>query len=202
MTSKKAPEAVSHLCVLQSFEDDILAGYGAMAASFAGSYHNAFGRRTRADYYDFFQEASLSLYDALYLFDGSSEFSTYAHRGIRRRLFRYCTTKIAENKTQPVSFTPELERVVGRDQADIDFVAAELVKEAMAEADLTDVERAVLDDLMQCGAYVQRGKRPVKKLVCQSTRKPYSRQHLYDIKKKACKKVKTAYNRLKQRKAA
>lgn len=197
-----APEAAEHLAILEGFEGQILSGYGALAEKLAADFAFDFGRRIRADYNDFYQEACLAVYDALYLHNGTTAFSTYITIGIRRRFSRFIRHRMTAKWSFPESLDNVQATFLPQHESAPDFLALGLAKEALEQANLTDVERKVLMDMITVSGQQPPDRREIKDLICQKTQRKYTRQRLSQIRKEARQKVAEAYHRLAQSKAA
>lgn len=98
--------------------------------------------RSNISIHDCYQEASLAIYDAMYMFDGSNKFSTYSHYTVRNRLIQFMRQ---EGRGHGVTKSVQSLRNKVRQMMNEQFCSAD---EAIAQLDLTPImEKRVRDSL-------------------------------------------------------
>jgi RNA polymerase sigma factor (sigma-70 family) len=107
--------ASERACVQRVMDNEglILAGYIRVVAPLVRSFHLS----TKQDVDDLWQEAALGIYDAIYSFDGRTEFSTYSYSAVKNRLIRLRKEKLRsldedDKRIDPVDKTSEIAKRV------------------------------------------------------------------------------------------
>jgi DNA-directed RNA polymerase specialized sigma24 family protein len=80
-------ETRAFLEVLMGLESTVLSAYIRMAMELVQAFYLSNRReRPHLDENDYLQEATWALFDSIYCYDGSTQFSTYAYNAVKRRL--------------------------------------------------------------------------------------------------------------------
>jgi RNA polymerase sigma factor (sigma-70 family) len=89
------PKARKLIDQLTECESEIISGYIRLAHRIASAFSKNY--KISLTYEDYLQEASLGIYDAMYLYDGRNRFSTYAYWIMKNRLLVLIKRELAEN---------------------------------------------------------------------------------------------------------
>jgi RNA polymerase sigma factor (sigma-70 family) len=144
-------EEMSALDDLLDNEPTILAGWVRVGLDLCLAFSLAFGKTLRLDLDDLISEAYVKIYNAIYQYDGRTEFSTYVYYVVKRQLIG-CTRKarrqLAKEILVPVEdlknmFAPQIENGKEEDEKQ------EMI-EAMAMTPLTERQRTILETYIEC----------------------------------------------------
>lgn len=83
------PRAKRHMDALIAHEDRIVRGYIRIACDLCDKFDTAHADRPGVTYGDYLQEAGWAIYDAIYAYDGSNQFSTFVYWCVKNRLLSF-----------------------------------------------------------------------------------------------------------------
>ena len=83
------PRAKRHMEALIREEDRIVRGFIRVACDLCDKFDTAHDDRPGVTYGDYLQEAGWAIYDAIYAYDGSNQFSTFVYWCVKNRLLSF-----------------------------------------------------------------------------------------------------------------
>lgn len=178
--------AVSHL---RRIEEEVLAGFirtvHRLCLSFEISYKDLLREASIDDYY---AEAAGAIWDAMYNYNGKQCFTTYIYQCVKNKLTNYVRYLTRHGKRTAVAGEDKFPVVQVEEK---DYEELDLMREAVAQADLTPLER----ELIEAHLKGERGYRAklAKERVNPTTGKLYTRQRLGQIFQDACLKCQALF---------
>lgn len=148
-------------------EQTILAGWIRVGLDLCLAFSIAFGKNLQLDLDDLISEAYMKVYNAIYLYDGSTEFSTYVYWLVKRKMCSIVKTvrrRLARESLVPVEafahmHAPDYFHEDGK---------AEEAKQEMIEAivmtPLTETQRVILEEYIHCDFNQAEAARHLKKV--------------------------------------
>jgi len=170
---------------LRELESEILAAYVRVPYEWCTKYEytnrDAFPEVGLEDYQS---QAEMAIWDAMYTFDGSQQFSTFVYCCVRNYLVNY-VRKLSRRREVMSHLGQKTLSLVARE--DNDLSGLESMREAVATADLTPIERELIEAHLD-GKRGYRSQLEREKRINPDTGRPYTRAWLGQIFKNACEK--------------
>ena len=133
---------------LRYYEGEIIEMWVRVGLALAGAFHTVYSN-LRLEREEWNQVAYDAVWDAMYTYNGSTEFSNYVHWVTKRRMVDKSRQVVVEQKA-PVENVENVD-AFGSDDVDIgEQEERKLMTMAIQQANLTDYQRAILDAYVQC----------------------------------------------------
>lgn len=190
------PRGAAHLRRVMGVEEEMVRGHIRLGAKLSQSYHalnqpNIPG--VTLD--DFIQQCAMALYDSIYMYNGSTNFSTYATWAIRNRLLDFIQ---AEKAAAQAERRAALDPHAATHDAEVNDPGP--VMRAFEDAPLSEMQRRLVVAHM-------RGDKEFRRIVSTTeinpaTGRPWTRARLSALYVEACEIIRRVYNAADRRRAA
>lgn len=197
---QRNPEARAKMIRLLELEPKVLAAYVRESTQLVSSFwltHRC--THSHLDETDFLQESCLAILNAAYSYDGQTRFSTYVYHAIKNTLKDCVRRRKAPVFSATDSWGGWADSAESDNRTFLDVAVearetpdAELMRLAIADANLTDMEKVLIEAFMKGTQITGRefretlGDNP-------STGNPWTRSRLSQIYREALGKIKFAY---------
>lgn len=151
------------------------------------SLYNSFAKVVSTE--DCVQEGMLAIYDAMYTYNGSNRFSTYANCCIKNRVIALYRVEAKKEQNIHVMCMDEF----GNDE-DVVAKEFELMRETIKITPLNPLERTIVEGKLLRGRDFTNDFMESPESIKPSTGKRMTRQRVSQIYIKACEKLKMSYN--------